>query len=116
KPLRREGRLLAEPVVLPRAFVARGPWVSADTRSSLRPLFEEGGVLQSSDAKCAAGRKVHVVIARSQATKQSRIVRSILDCFAALAMTAGRVMPSGGKNLRQPHVEQTSTVGLQQFL
>src|SRR5260370_4507664 len=29
----------ADPVVLPRAFfAARGPWVSADTRPSLRPL------------------------------------------------------------------------------
>jgi hypothetical protein len=40
KPLRREGRVFsAEPVVLPRAFfVARGPWVPAGARSSLRPL------------------------------------------------------------------------------
>ena len=41
KPLRGEGRVFsAEPVVLPRAFfVARGPWVPAGARSSLRPLL-----------------------------------------------------------------------------
>ena len=44
KPLRREGRVhSAEPVVRTACFfIARGPWVPAGTRSSLRPLLQRG--------------------------------------------------------------------------
>src|SRR5215470_5461515 len=47
KPLRREGRVLsAEPVVRTACFfIARGPWVPAGTRSSLRPLLLGGQCL-----------------------------------------------------------------------
>src|SRR6516162_6321690 len=47
KPLRREGRVLsAEPVVRTACFfIARGPWVPAGTRSSLRPLLFGGQCL-----------------------------------------------------------------------
>src|SRR3954453_5336279 len=39
-------------------------------------------------ARCtASGTRLGPVIARSKATKQSRIHRTTLDCFAALAMT-----------------------------
>ena len=56
KPLRREGRTIsAEPVVLPRAFfAARGPWVPAGARSSLRPLRLRVTLPQSSRAIRAA--------------------------------------------------------------
>jgi hypothetical protein len=56
KPLRREGRTIsAEPVVLPRAFfAARGPWVPAGARSSLRPLRLRVTLPQNSGAIRAA--------------------------------------------------------------
>jgi hypothetical protein len=60
KPLRGEGRVFsAEPVVLPRAFfIARGPWVPAGARSSLRPLLNRRGRLpQSSGAIGAASAR-----------------------------------------------------------
>ncbi|CCD88035.1 protein of unknown function [Bradyrhizobium sp. ORS 285] len=38
------------------------------------------------------GLIVRAVIARSEATKQSRVTRVVLDCVAALAMTVVRVV------------------------
>src|SRR5262249_52728413 len=90
----------AEPVVpSPCFFYARGPWVAASTRHSLRPLrfqrvarFQDSGALRRETANTHAQlfviriRRIHVVIARRKAPKQSRVVCVALDCFAEPAI------------------------------
>jgi hypothetical protein len=70
--------------------IARETAGAARTRSSLRPLYFEGKV--SSKTPGASRREkaklYPVVIARSEATKQSILpCCGAMDCFASLAMT-----------------------------
>ena len=65
QPLRREGRNIRLYLwFLPRAFFyARGPWVSADTRPSLRPLMISRDALIASLGRCAPRGRGRVAIA-----------------------------------------------------
>jgi hypothetical protein len=58
------GLFPASPVVFPCALLAQcsaqGPWVPAGTRSSLRPLFEEGRDVSKARAERAAGTRDRV--------------------------------------------------------
>jgi len=63
KPLRREGRMIRLYLWFCRVlFVARGPWVRAGTRPSLRPLVFEGQGSCKARAQCAARMRVHVLL------------------------------------------------------
>jgi len=101
QPLRGECRdVSAEPVV-PAACIllAGGPWVRPAPGIPRALCLGEGRSIGKARTQSAPREREpmshHRPCEEPKATKQSRVARTILDCFASLAMTARKRMPPG---------------------